>query len=430
LRFLLPVVFLAVLGVVFASGAGAARGPCVAGEKRPLCYHWPARVVTVHDGDTVTVNVLRDGRRGLRKVRLTGINAMEQTRYSSNPDLRRGHCHSLAATARLESLIRLGVGRRVRLSAQRPSSHSGPRLRRAVAVRTNGRWLDVGQVLINEGHVQFNPNPIEWAHNRFYSRGAQLAARAGRNLWDPGHCGTGPGQGVPLRMWVNWDSDRNAGRRSVDGEWVKIKNRGSRELSLGGWRFRDSLPRTFRFPSGAVVRAGQTVTLFMGRRPAWDGNRSTRFYWGQRDAVFQNVERRRSLGDGGYLFDPQGDLRVWMMYPCRVSCRDSLRGKVQLRARARTPEKVFLKNVSSGAVNLEGYVVDNVPYNYSFPARTVFQPGEILRLVVKGSPQRNARLVRYWGKRKYILNDRGDRVSLRTQTNIRIDCYSWGRMRC
>jgi endonuclease YncB( thermonuclease family) len=427
-RIVLPLVVLTALGASFAPDADAARGPCLAGKKRPLCYHWTARVTAVHDGDTITANILGDGSSG-KRVRMTGINAMEQTRYSSNPDVRRGHCHSLAATARLERLIRLG-SRRVRLSAQHPSSRSGPRLRRAVAIRSNGRWVDLGQMLIEEGHVQFSPNPIEWAHNRSYSRGAQLAARAGRNLWNTKYCGHGPGQDVPLRMWVNWDSDRKPGRRSVDGEWVKVKNVGSRSLSIGGWRFRDSLPRTFRFPGGTVIRAGRTITLFMGRRPAWDGNRTTRFYWGQRDAVFQNVEGRRGLGDGGYLFDPQGDLRLWMLYPCRVSCGDPLRGKVQLWARARSPERVFLRNVSSAAVNLEGYVVDNVPYNYSFSARTVLQPRETLRLIVKGSPQRNARLVRYWGKRKYILNDRGDRVALRTQTNIRIDCYAWGRMHC
>ena len=28
----------------------------------------------------------------------------------------------------------------------------------------------------------------------------------------------------------------------------------------------------------------------------------------------------RALGDGAYLFDPQGDLRAWMMYPCYVNC--------------------------------------------------------------------------------------------------------------
>jgi hypothetical protein len=28
----------------------------------------------------------------------------------------------------------------------------------------------------------------------------------------------------------------------------------------------------------------------------------------------------RYMGDGGFLFDPDGDLRAWDMYPCRYAC--------------------------------------------------------------------------------------------------------------
>jgi hypothetical protein len=358
---------------------------------------------------------------------MTGINAMELDVYHANQ--REGTCHSVEAAERLESLVE-GARSRVRLSAQDPDSRSGSRLRRAVSVLQNGRWVDLGQILVDEGHVQFNPNPIEWAHNRRYARGVQVAARAGLNLWNPTHCGVGPGQEIPLRMWVNWDSDRSVGRRSVDGEWVKIKNEGLTDLSIGGWLFRDSLPIHYIFPSGAAIPAGQTITLFMGRRPDWDTNHTTRFYWGQRNAVFQNVERRRGLGDGGYLFDREGDLRVYMMYPCLVACRDPLRGQVTVRAFPKAPEKVLLRNVGSASANLEGYVVDNPPYNYSFPEGIVLLPGEALRLIVKGSPGSSTRLTRYWGKSKYILNDSGDSVALRTQTDITIDCNAWGRARC
>jgi micrococcal nuclease len=418
----------AALGCVFAAGADAAtRGPCIPGKSRPVCYHWDARVNHISDDDTLSVDVLGDGTGAAKRVRMTGINAMELDVYASNR--REGTCHAVEAAERLEGLIE-GARNRVRLSAQDPASRSGSRLRRAVSIWSGGRWVDLGQLLVDEGHVQFNPNPIEWAHNRSYARGVQMAARAGQNLWDPTYCGVGPEQEVPLRMWVNWDSDRNAGRRSVDGEWVKIKNEGVTDLPIGGWLFRDSLPIHYNFPSDAVIKAGHTITLYMGRRPDRDTNHVTHFYWGQRNAVFQNVERRRSLGDGGYLFDRAGDLRVYMMYPCRVSCSDPLVGHVTVRAQPKAPEKVYVRNIGTVPANLEGYVLENVPYNYVFPQGIVLLPGEVLRVIVKGSPGDSERLVRYWGKTKYILNDRGDRVALRTQTNIFIDCYAWGSERC
>ncbi len=418
---------LAGLAGAVAPGAEAARGPCIPGQARPLCYHWEALVTAVHDGDTISVNTIGDGVPRIQRVRLTGINAMELTRYSHDPDLRRGYCHAVGAANRLHSLIR---GDRVRVSAQHPSSRSGNRLRRAVYIRSNGRWVDLAKLMIDEGRALFHPNHAEWAWNKPYAAAAQHAARRGQGLWDTNACGSGPSEGARFRIWVNWDADGTDGPGNLNGEWAKIKNTSGSDVGLAGWWFRDSHLRWFRFPSGARVRAGRTITVYVGSRPSWDRNRSTHFYWGEREAVFENVRRSHGVGDGGYLFDRQGDLRSWMMYPCRVACGDALRGKVRVSAQPRAPEKVFLRNISSSTVRLEGYVVDNFPWIYAFPAGTLLHPGERLRLVVMGSPRRNTRLVRYWNKRTYILNDRGDRVELRTQRDIRVDCYAWGRERC
>ncbi len=381
----------------------------------------------VADGDTLDVNVFGDGKSKPIRVRTTGINAMEQTRYSRNPDQRRGFCHSLEATARLEQLINRSNDR-VRLSAQHPSSHSGHRKRRSVAVRIGGEWVDTGQILIDEGHALHLANHREWAHNANYSRGAQRAAASDLRLWDDDYCGSGPDQGAQLKMWVNWDAD-GSDRPRYNGEWAKVKNFGSSDVSVAGWWFRDSHTRLLKLPRGAVIPAGRSLTVFIGPRPAGDNNRQTHFYWREGSAVFDNAGSR-GVGDGGYLFDRQGDLRVWMMYPCRVSCGDSLKGRISVNAHPRTPEKVFLKNTSGASVDLEGYVVDNYPYVYSLGANTVLAAGERLRLNVKGSSRYDTRLVRHWGKPTYILNDGGDRVALRTQSNILIDCYSWGGKRC
>lgn len=419
-----------VLACVFSAGAEAAsRGPCTTAKPRPVCYHWKANVTSVSDGDTIKVDLIGDGSSIVRKVRLTGINAMELSVYARNPDKREGDCHGLEATARLEELIDQANGR-VRLSAQDPASKSGIRLRRMVSVWSGGTWVDVAEILVAEGHALFHSNGVEWARNAAYSRKAQIAARTGLNLWDTDYCGYGPEPDAQLTMWVNWDADGTDGRKNLNGEWARIKNRGSSAVDIGRWWFRDSHLRDYKFPSGTTIPAHGSITVFMGRRPNSDSNRTSHFYWGERTSVFENVDGRRGVGDGGYLFDRQGDARVWMMYPCRVACSDPLQGQITVNAQPKAPEKVFVRNVGDAPANLEGYVVDNYPYNYSFPAGSLLLPGETLRLIVKGSARNNTRLVRYWGKTRYILNDPGDRVALRTQTNIRIDCHAWGGKRC
>ena len=124
---------LAAAGVLTAPARADAywKAPCLSGTKRPVCYFWTGKATFVADGDTIDVDIFGDGTAAPKRVRMMGVNAMEQRVYSSIPRARRGECHSLAATARLEGLIR-GGGRRVRLSAQNPSSRSGRRLRRMV----------------------------------------------------------------------------------------------------------------------------------------------------------------------------------------------------------------------------------------------------------------------------------------------------------
>ena len=405
------------------------KGPCVAGKKRPLCHFKKGKVTSVADGDTLDVNVYGDGTRRPIKVRVTGINATELSVYSRNPDRRRGACHALAATARFERLVKWGR-RVVRLGSQARDPRTGKRHRRAVAVRHGGRWHDVGQILIDEGHALWLPNRGEWAWNSRYNLGAQKAAAAGLRLWNTDSCRPGPHQSTPLRMWVNWDADGKDGVGNVNGEWMRLKNLGVSDLPIAGWRFRDSVLKNYKFPAGAVVPAGQTITLFVGSRPGGDTNRTTHFYWGRPGAMFENVDRPRGVGDGGYLFDRDGDLRSWMVYPCAYRCSDPLRGRVALTAQSSTPEEVEFTNASSEQIDLEGYVVENDPWIYNFGPETILDPGETLRLLVQGARRDDTRLLKHWGKSRSILNDGGDRVVLRTASNIRIACDAWARVSC
>jgi endonuclease YncB( thermonuclease family) len=289
---------LALAAAAFAApNAAASTGPCVPGG--PTCQLWNGKVTFIADGDTIDVRV--DGR--VRPIRITGINAMELTRYSKYPSRRRGDCHGVAAANRLESLLREGH-LRVRLAAERASSRSGHRLRRQVSVQIGGAWVDVARTLIAEGHALWLPNPVESAWSRDYRVLSEQARDARLRLWDPSGCGPGPSPDAGLTMRVKWDADGNDGD-NVNGEWAQIANPSGAPVSLHGWRFRDSALRHFTFPASATVPAGGSVRLRMGR----GRNRGNEFHWGLSTPPFENH------GDGGYLFDPRGNLRASVIYP-------------------------------------------------------------------------------------------------------------------
>jgi endonuclease YncB( thermonuclease family) len=413
----------AALTAVAVSPASAATAACAPVSGSPKCLVWTGKVAWVPDGDTLLVDVYGDGTSTPRTVRMTGVQAMEQSVYSPTPARRRGECHSLAATARVEQLVRAGGGV-VRLTARSASSASRGRLLRSMAVKIGGKWHDIGLDLIRRGHALALPFGGEWAWDASYRLAQAQAAQDRHNLFDTDACGTGPYQNARLSVWVNSDAE-GIDADNLNGEWVRVGNDSGAAMAIGGWWIRDSGLRRFTFSRGTVVPAHGAVYVHVGKGKATASHK----YWGLRTPIFVNATGQPgALGDGAYLFDPRGDLRSWTQYPCVLRCASPLAGTVQLQVQYTDPEEIQVVNTSSAPVDLVGHVLVSQPYQYPFTAATVLQPGEVLR--VRTTAGTNTRLLRYWAKSGNILNNNGDAVSLRTKDESTVTCVTWGGGDC
>ena len=305
----MPRFFLSLFLLALCAGLVAPSLPARSAQAGTM-RHWYGRVAEVDDGDTFDAYVKGDGVDGPAHVRMAAVQAMELEDYYRDI----GDCHARAAKRYLARLIE---GKRVRLSAEHPDSNGRGRPLRFVAVYRNGAWRDVGQKLINRGHVVWFPKSEEPRHNLEYHRGAERAAARGVRLWNRTACGSGPRQRVPIRMSVRYDAAGND-YDNVNGEWIRIYNRHSSvSLPLRGWYIRDSALRRYTLPRSAVVRPGSSVTVHVGR----GDNTATKFFWDQPDPVFENPTYNGShMGDGAYLFDPDGDIRAHFTYPCVRDC--------------------------------------------------------------------------------------------------------------
>ena len=420
MRLVAPI--LAILAALAAAAPAQARtGPC-ADPGGPTCRQWTAKVIAVNDGDTIDVRIA--GTRRVERVRLTAVQAMELTHY--NRKRRRGQCHAVAATLRLERLLRR-AGNRVRLSALRASSRvSQGRLLRAVAVRSGGRWRDVGEVLIREGHALWLPNGQEPAWNARYNRAQQEAARRGANLWNPTRCGSGPQQDVPIEVWVRADPV-GIDTTNVAGEWVRVRNHGTERLALGRWWVRDSMLRRFTFPRGTAVPAGGEATVHVGAGADAPGV----FHWGLGVPIFENAQRDgRDLGDGAYLFDPQGDLRGAMLYPCVVACTDPRQGALALEAWPRGAEELRVTNVSERTIDLYGLQLALGGSSYAFGRESTLAPGTTMVVEVGGDPGDDTASRRHWGVDRPMLVDGGGSIRLSTFSGVVLACDAWGDAVC
>jgi endonuclease YncB( thermonuclease family) len=385
-----------------------------------------ATVTRFMDGDTVVVHQDGDPRGVQYQVRFRAIQAMEMHKWGAWGKRRKqAECNAREATYRTNQLIRR-AHRRVRLTTQHPSSDHRGRLERWIAVRSGGGWQDLGETLIREGRALWMDNVQDVAWNRRYNEAEQLAIRDHRNLWNPTSCGVGPQQRLPIRVWVLSDPD---GHESAGGEWVKIQNLSPAEtLRLGHWWVRDAMLRRFTFPAGTTVAPGATVTLHVGSGTNSAGD----FYWGLRTPIFENVDGRagRNLGDGAYLFDPQGDLRSAMVYPCLVDCYDPLAGKVTLQAFPRAPEHLVVRNVSGETLSLYGYALHMRGYTYAFGQGVTLSPGESVTVSINGDRHQDSAGRLHWGLPGYKLADARGMVELMTFDNITLSCSAWGRDRC
>ena len=423
----LALAFAAICAIAPAAPAGAARhAPCLVGQSEPICSVTHGKVNYVDDGDTIDVDLLGDGTHRGRRVRVTGIQAMEQTVYAADPKKRRGECHSVEAAALVDELRKLSHGQ-VRLAAIDPNASSRGRLRRSVAFLVHGQWLDLGRYLISRGAALAFPNLGEYAWNASYNILQAQTAATGIGLWDTDYCGPGPDDDVPLKLWVNWDAD---GDDSVNnnGEWIEIENQSPvKDLPLAGWWVRDSDLRRFRFPSTAHIPPLGSVRVYVGAGPSIEPD----FHWGLAFPAFENATYgKRGLGDGAYLFDPQGDMRAWMLYPCRYNCTNPLQDALTIKGQPRGKEYVTVSNVSSFPIDLHGYELTSAPHAYAFGPDSTIQPGETMRIDTQGSTAADTRLEKHMDEPDPILGNNSDSVQIRTFDDIVVACDSWGGASC
>jgi hypothetical protein len=246
-------------------------------------------------------------------------------------------------------------------------------------------------------------------------------------------------------MLVNWDADHND-NDNLNDEWVELVNDGSRPLPLGGWWLRDSWLNWGRaaggrrvpgypFPASARIPAGGAIRVHVG----CGTNTGDDLYWCQKTSAFENVTRdATALGDGAYLFDPQGDLRLSSIYPCVIACSDPAEGRVAVDVHPSNPESVDVTNTGAGDLDLFGYLLklhnpgaaDQFIASYQFPRGTTLGAGETLRLDLTGSRSSDTRLHRHWPIGPNVLRDGQGAMSLRTFTDVVVTCAAWGSGTC
>jgi endonuclease YncB( thermonuclease family) len=401
-------------------------------------YEEIAIITKISDGDTIDVQI--DGEDQTKSIRVLGIQTMEV-----NPGDIPNDCYADEATRRIEEITG-GVGARVILRSQNPNAIDRfGRLRRHVFVVNNGKEVNIGKRLLEEGLAFSLTMDNETIYDAEYAQIAQIAKSKSLGLWSSigissaNHCPvSADSANSSFEIVANFDANGDD-NQNVNGEWIKIKNTSGRSVDISHWWLRDSALYFFRFPSSTVLENGEEVTVFIGKGQ----NTKNTFYWGKDFPILDNT------WDGIYLHDyldygtdysnsrdlPRGNIKAAFLYPCLTECTDDLKNKIFITANPDAPgndqqnvngEWIQITNIFHKDIDLKNYLLhysEQGSQSYYFHQTTILHPHDVLTLHMgKGT---DTRLQKYVGKSTPILANTKGKAWLTTMDGIQISSFSW-----
>jgi hypothetical protein len=91
----------------------------------------------------------------------------------------------------------------------------------------------------------------------------------------------------------------------------------------------------------------------------------------------------------------------------------------------RNKEYIVIKNTYSTTKSLAGwYVTDNSGKRYTFPRGSRLAEGQSVRIHTGNGT--NSRYHKYWGSRRYVWGNNGDRATLYNKGGTRVDWCKYG----
>ena len=422
-----------VLAACVVAGSVLAAPPAMADDP-PLAQGETIRergyAAMVVDGDTIRFSQSRNRLTdNYQVIRLLGVQVPEKLSGTSG-------CEGVVAHEFLRDAIE---GRPVVLASAGDSRSSirNRRLRTVYVKQDDGSWVDASALMLSAGLGQWMPKKYEPVHNLEYRHLIDAARARGQNMWDPAFCGVGPEANLRLVIQPDPVGDDT---KNINDEYVAIVNDGPNRVDLSRWVIRDGSLDWLRLPAGTAVDPGGVLTVRSGSGT----NTATNVYWGRRTPVWANFTTARGtrtkfgfIGDGAYLLDTLGNVRVSKVYPC-LDCADPARGALRITSvkydppgderRKPNSELIRLKNKGTTPLSLFGYELRAGGFGYEFGPFDSLQPGQ--RITIRLGDGRSTTAVRHLGLGRAALKNSGDRVLLRSFDGAHLDCKAWGKVKC
>lgn len=246
---------------------------------------YQVHVIYVIDGDTFDAEFPNGS---VERVRLLGIDCPEEATSNNKPNEYDG-------ITDLDCLAYWGIEAKIFAKSWLEGKDVYIEFDSTAGFKSYGRWLCY---VYMQNNTDFNAELVKRGLARVYEEGEcskesyyltlqQQAMDERIGLWS---C-MQEGGGVVI-ITVHYD------RNNLNDEYVVIKNEGSEAVDMTGWTLSDNANHVYTFPSGFVLDAGATVTVYTGS----GNNTQDKLYWESGFPIWNNK------CDTAYSKDNKGNL--------------------------------------------------------------------------------------------------------------------------
>ncbi|CAB4755742.1 unannotated protein [freshwater metagenome] len=306
-------------------------GTDVVSASGALEHVWECGIVYMHeDGDTTHVKTTANK---LVEVRNIGLQTPEMKK-GSNP----AQCGATQAYENFKSLMpeEITIVQLRSLTNGTNNFGGGARPTRSVYKLNNATGafdIDVQTEQLKAGWSMWWPNAAEWVHNKEYLDLMNDAKARGVGLWNPSLCGPAVGE-APL-IWFNQNAPTiGSDTEPAFGEYVILYNQTTASMDLTGWSLRDDSLNFFwnsvtgtwmqnKNKFGALVlKPGEHKIVYIDNPAGYplSPTEYEYFNWSRNAPGAQltngSINGNYANGDGIYMQDKSGNMRVSMTNPC------------------------------------------------------------------------------------------------------------------
>jgi endonuclease YncB( thermonuclease family) len=300
------------------------------------------RVVTVHDGDTVTVDVYSDANASVPSTIThpdTGVKYSRiRIRIASIQAPETDWLYGYESTISLRNFLAVNDVVMLRADQDKSADALGnPRVWREMYKKSVlGDWYNVGLHQLDAGWAYAFPLSHEPRNTMNRIVHTKLAAYYGKGVFATPSAHYGK---FALSVFPNPE-----GTDTPAGEYLRLKNLSAGAINIGGWRIGDPSPlSSYLFPAGTTIAAGQEFIIYVGVGTNGGG----RFYMGLTKILLNNDYEVAVLHDNTGPSGTSG--KIAAITQCINSVNTPIPINVVGAIRSANPEALDLTEPTMGA---------------------------------------------------------------------------------